>query len=138
MKKLLSISFAFLILLSGMHLSVATHICGGEIAAVKLSLSGTKATCGMETPKQTCPGHSTFKNNCCKDEIAVLITDSNYNSSTFQAKEVIKNMSQTFAVPVNTAFNSHITLTSLCTFISPPDNLLASDVSLSEICIFRI
>jgi uncharacterized protein YxeA len=48
MKKIFSILFAVMVVLSGMHISISTHICGGEIAAVKLSVSAVKATCGME------------------------------------------------------------------------------------------
>ena len=45
MKKLFSILFAAMILLSGMHLSLATHLCGGEISAVKLSFAIDRVFC---------------------------------------------------------------------------------------------
>lgn len=138
MKKLLSISFAFLILLSGMHLSVATHICGGKVAAVKWSFSGEKATCGMESAKQTCPSHNGIASNCCHNKLSVYTTDNNYNPSTFQVKEVTKSLLQVFDVPVSISFNSSIAANSLRNNVIPPDIALTSAVSLEEICIFRI
>jgi len=53
MRKLSSISLAILILLAGMHITIATHFCGGEIAATKVSLAGIAASCGMESDKNT-------------------------------------------------------------------------------------
>jgi len=48
MKKLLSILFAGMLLLSGMHMSMATHLCGGELAAVKWSFSGEMQVAGWK------------------------------------------------------------------------------------------
>jgi hypothetical protein len=138
MKKLFSISFAFLILLSGMHFSIATHICGGEVAAVKWSFSGEKATCGMENPEQTCPDHKSITSNCCHDKVAVFSIDNNYTTSSLKILEVAKNFLQVFDIPVSISFNSLTASTALCTINSPPGDLLASAVSLSDICIFRI
>ena len=32
------------------HISVATHYCGGQIAASRVTLTGKLASCGMEGP----------------------------------------------------------------------------------------
>lgn len=138
MKKLFSISFALLIFLSGMHFSIATHICGGEVAAVKWSFSGEKATCGMETPIQTCPLHNSIASNCCQNKISVYTVDNNYNPSTFQIKEVTENLLQVFNIPVSLSLYSFIATSSLSNNIIPPDIALTSAVSLANICIFRI
>lgn len=138
MKKLFSISFAILIFLSGMHFSIATHICGGEVAAVKWSFSGEKATCGMETPIQTYPAHKGIASNCCQNKISVYTIDNNYNPSTFQIKEVTKNLLQVFNVPVSISLYSFIATSSLSNNTVPPDIALTSAVSLADICIFRI
>jgi hypothetical protein len=84
MKKLLAISFAFFIVLSGMHLSIATHFCGGEVADVKWSFFGKKATCGMEKTQQTCLAHHKIKSNCCHNIIAFYSVDNNYSPSSIQ------------------------------------------------------
>lgn len=138
MKKLFAISFVLLILLSGMHLSIATHICGGEIAAVKWSFSGAKATCGMENPDESYPVHDEIASNCCHNEVSFYTVDNNYNPSSFQIKEVTKCLLQVFDIPESISIRSFFIESTLLYSISPPDNLLVSRVSLSDICIFRI
>jgi hypothetical protein len=138
MKKLFSISFAVLILLSGMNLSMATHICGGKVAAVKWSFSGKEATCGMEIPDQSSPLHKGISNSCCRNEISFYSVDNNYNPSSFQSNEVIKSLFQIFDIPVNISFVSSTTENSLLSDFGPPVNQLVNSVSLSKICIFRI
>jgi hypothetical protein len=138
MKKLFSISFAFLILLSGMHLSVATHICGGEVAAVKWSFSGEKATCGMENPKQKCANHKGISSNCCQNEVSFYAIDNNFTPSSLQFNEVNKSILQSFNIPVNILFHSFVAANSLCNNVIPPDIVSTNDVSLVDICIFRI
>lgn len=55
MKKLLSISFAFLIAFSVMHITIATHHCGsGNTTTEKVSINGELASCGMEVPDDKC------------------------------------------------------------------------------------
>ena len=139
MKKILSIIFALLILLSGMHLSLATHICGGEIAAVKWSVSGEIASCGMENQNQSCPIQDGFSSkSCCQDEVAIYSVDNNYNPSSFELKKVASNIVQVFYIPVNLLFNFASVPTSSLAYISPHNKLLFSSVSLPDICVFRI
>jgi hypothetical protein len=138
MKKFFSILIAFLILLTGTHLSVATHICAGKVAAVKWSFSGENATCGMTDYQQKCPANKSIDSNCCKNEIAMYSVDNNYTPSIYQNKEVAKNLFQVLYAPVSLSLNSLTTESFLYTNISPPDHLLTSAVSLADICIFRI
>ncbi|HAN00220.1 MAG TPA: hypothetical protein DCQ26_16625 [Marinilabiliales bacterium] len=138
MKKLLSISFAFLILLSGMHFSIAVHICSGEIAASKWSITGQKATCGMESPEESCPMHTGIDSNCCHDKIACFVVDTNYSPTSFQDIDVNKKVSRTFDLPVTLVANSiKLSVTSYLN-IRPPDKAFANEVFLSKICILRI
>lgn len=138
MKKLFSITFAFIILLAGMHLSIATHYCGGEVAAVKWSLSGKYATCGMENPLQSCPNSDGISSNCCRNEVVVLAINDNFELSAFQIIEIAKNLLQVFEAPVNTVFSLLELPISFNSDIGPPGNMLASAVSLSQICLLRI
>ena len=138
MKKLFSISFACLILLSGMHFSVATHICGGKVAAIKYSFTGEIASCGMESDKSGCPSENTIASNCCHNKIAIYTVDSNYSPSTFSIEEITQKVLHTSYIPVNYTFNSYFLTSSLYTDVGPPNRLLASEVSLSDICVFRI
>lgn len=89
MRKVLSILFALLILISGLHLTVASHICGGELAAVKWSVTGAKATCGMEEgTAPSCPANGEMNTNCCKNIVTSCTADSNYFPVAQAAKVV--------------------------------------------------
>jgi hypothetical protein len=139
MKRILSILFASLILVSGMHLSFATHYCGGKEAASKISFSEQKASCGMETGHDKCPIHSKNQvdNDCCKDVVSVYSIEKNYSPTTFEFKQFSLNGLHVFIVPASIeslAESSSL----LYTNASPPDNLKASEVSLASICVFRI
>lgn len=138
MRKFFSISLVLLVLISGMHLSFATHICGGEVAAVKWSFSDEKATCGMENPKQTCPAKNSIDQDCCHNEIANFTVDNNYSPSAFQIEDITKNLLQIFFVPVTLSFHSLTVANSFYTDVSPHHKLLTSAVSLVEICVFRV
>ena len=60
MKKFISISLTFLLLAALFHFSIATHYCGGTIAATKISLSGKLASCGMENDVENSPQSGTY------------------------------------------------------------------------------
>lgn len=138
MKKALSIVFALLILFSGMHLSVATHYCGGERVAVKWSMTGVKATCGMEHIQTDCANHPNVTSNCCRDEVSVYSVDSNYHPSSFQLHQKEKTLSQDFFIPVSLFRSASTLVATLFQAITPRDKLPVSRVLLERICIFRI
>jgi hypothetical protein len=138
MKKFLSISFAFLILLSGMHLTVATHYCGGKLAASKISVLGELASCGMEGPVDQCqlPGKH-ISPNCCTNKTAVFTVDNNYTPSFSECKTPSQLVLQHFDIPVS--YQLQVVVSNLLnTNVHPPGNYLVSDVSLPDICVFRI
>jgi len=122
-----------------MHLSVATHLCAGEVAAVKWSLSDEKASCGME---MATPVSSSDKNiqaeNCCKDEISFYAVDSNYNPSTLQINKPVNQLLQVFYIPSDLGVLFGTTNQSSNTNIQPPGKSIASAVSLPDICVFLI
>ena len=138
MKKIFSILFALLIILSGMHLSVATHICGDKVAAVKWSFSGEIATCGMETSEQQCSSHKTIASNCCKNQVSNYETDRNFIFSSYKFAEATKTLLRLFYLPVHFGISSLPTLITLLSNASPPGIAPTSAVSLAEICVFRI
>jgi hypothetical protein len=136
MKKLFSILFAALILLSGMHLSMASHYCEGELAAVKWSLDDEMASCGMATDHQTIPNG--YSEECCHDELAFYEVDNNYNPSNFQLNQPTDQLLQVFYIPENSGLLLHSTKLTTNTNVQPPGNYIASAVSLPDICVFRI
>lgn len=139
MKKGLSILFATMILLSGMNLSLATHVCRGEVSQVKLSFTHENATCGMCKKEQT-PTETTnvSSESCCKDQISFYSVDNNYNPSTTPINDPVKQLLQVFAIPKVIGIQFNHTNSTLNTNVQPPGNYFASAVSLPDICVFRI
>ena len=139
MKRILSILFAALIVLSGMHLWLATHLCGGEIAAVKWSLSEEKASCGMNMPQPSCSAEKTIiPESCCKDEIADFVVDNNYNPSALQLNAPTYHLLQVFTIPENIGSSAISTSYTRNTNVQPPGIFPANAVSLPDICVFLI
>ncbi len=121
------------------HISVATHYCGGQIAASKVTLTGKLASCGMEGPEKELPfpGES-FSKHCCDDVITICETDSNYMPSFSFVPESYQNDFQILSALTVLSNNSFTGLDSFYTNVSPPGALMSTDVDLSGICVFRI
>lgn len=138
MKKTVSILFAVIILLTGMHLTIATHFCGGVKSSTKISLTGKLASCGMGTVKSECPANGMFvPKSCCEDELSVYAVDNNYTASSFELKNIPSQLLHVLLVPVTFAFQSLYHSNYSLTDVSPPDKILASIVVLADICVFR-
>lgn len=138
MKNILSILLASFILLSGMHLSVARHICGGELADVKISFSEAHASCGMEENDETCSTDDELASNCCSNDLSVFEVDSYFSSSSLQIKEAGQPVLQLFFLPLIQSLFSQISTSQAYADGCPPDLLIANRVSLPKICVFRI
>jgi hypothetical protein len=139
MKKFLTIPLALLILLSGMHFTVASHYCGGNLAATKLSFSGKQATCGMimghPSQNQT---ETRISRHCCDDKIAVYQVDNNYSPSAFHLKDITHILLHEFSFPEGFSFQSAVLALTPHTNTSPPDYCMANAVRIADICVFRI
>lgn len=139
MKKLFSISFAFLILLSGMHFTIATHYCGGELSASKVSFSGELASCGMENEVDQCKSLGIHPlADCCHNKVSVLAVDHNYAPTFTFFKSFAPNLLQVFEVPACLQIHSLTAVNLLYSDCSPPRVLGVSAVSLPKICVFLI
>lgn len=101
MKKVLSILIVALVLLSGMHLSLANHICGGKIVATKVSFDKEKASCGMANDFSTESNIATFKTNCCHDKISSFMVDNQYQPVSFELKKSFSHIISEFLIPAN-------------------------------------
>jgi hypothetical protein len=139
MKKGSSISLVLLMIVAMFHFSVATHYCGGKLAASKVSLSGKLANCGMEGSEKELPHSGTyFTKLCCEDVVTFCGINDNYSPSfsylpgTFQYDLQVLYLSKCLSV------NSNTDLIYLYSNASPPGAFLSTDVDLSGICVFRI
>lgn len=137
MKIFLSISFTFLIILSGMHLSYSRHLCGGEVKSTHWSFLGEEASCEMEVTKTACPEHHTISSECCDNEMQTFSMDDNYKTS-FQINDESRQLLQVYLIPFRIALFSLHPVNSTNSGVAPPDTPLTSAVSLENICIFRI
>jgi hypothetical protein len=138
MKKILSILLASFILVSGMHFTIATHYCGGERAASKVSFTGELASCGMETDEDyRLPGINIEK-HCCDNHVSAFTVDHNYAPSYFEFNAFAQILLQVFIVPASISDHSLTAFNLLNTDIIPSDIILVNAVSLPKICVFRI
>lgn len=139
MKKLFSISLAFLMLLSGMQLTISRHYCGGELADSQVSVWGHVASCGMETETDNCtPANTIEESDCCKNKVSIYTIDHNYSPSFTEFKAFSQTVLQVFTIPENITLRSLTPASQLYTDIYPPGFLPTSAVSLPKICVFRI
>jgi hypothetical protein len=137
MKKSLTILITVVLLASGMQVSIDRHYCGGELADIKLSLTGRMASCGMEKTENKCPDYPVFNKKCCEDQISFYSISSKYFPGFFK----LSHPSTGKDIPL--AHISFIVLRNLNTsdFIAwelPPGDKSKSSLTLSEICVFRI
>jgi hypothetical protein len=120
-----------------MHLTVASHFCSGELAAVKYSFTGEKASCGMEEYNGPQSVNGEIHTNCCKDKIAAYTVDGNY----FPSFHIIKNVSKEFAplfvlsdfAPSKDNFSRPYR-----SMVGPPVSAHYTSVDQSFICVFII
>ena len=139
MKKGFSIFLSLLILTAILHISVATHYCRGENTGSRVSLTGKLADCGMEVSEKELPLTGTnFTKHCCDDVVILCGIDNNYVPSFSFLPESFQYNFQVLAIPVALSVNSYTGLIPLYTNVSPPDELLSTNVDLSDICVFRI
>jgi len=137
-KKGISISLVFLVISAMLNFSVATHYCGGHVAASKISVTGKLASCGMEDQQNDLPPGKYFSRHCCEDYVVSITTDNNYVPSSFNIPDAFQFSLQTSDLQ----FESPAGLTGIFRMqysgIGPPGILMSTNVDLSDICVFRI
>jgi hypothetical protein len=139
MKKVTSILLVLLMMAAILHISVATHYCGGKDVASKISLTGKLANCGMEgSGNSVPPAGLNFDKHCCDDVVAFCRTDNNYQPSFNFGPESCQYNFQFFIIPSWLTANSFADFIPLFTDVSPQGALMSTDVDLSDICVLRI
>jgi hypothetical protein len=111
----------------------------GKIAAVKISLSGELATCGMESDENNQSQTGTyFTSHCCDNILVFCGIQSNYFPSYSFVPESYNNNFQIFSTPVSLTTCAKRYFQSINTSTSPPGLSESNTVELSAICILRI
>jgi hypothetical protein len=97
------------------------------------------ASCGMTTPAyQFSLGGTHIGSNCCSNKVSVYALDNNYTPSFSEFKAYSQPVFQVFNIPASIGIHSLSVLNLISTNVSPPGCFLVSDVSLPQICVFRI
>jgi hypothetical protein len=139
MKKVISFSLTILMLAAILHLSVATHYCGGRIAASKISFSGTLASCGMEADQKDFPQTGLYlASHCCENVLVFYGINSTFFPTYSFVQPSYQQQFQVFSIPADLNPNSLAFLDSICLDASPPGASAFTKVDLSYICVLRI
>ena len=138
MKKAISISLSVLFIAAMLHLSVATHYCGGKVAGSKISVSGKLASCGMKGEESNLPLTGLhFVSHCCDNVLVFYGINSTFFPTVTLVQESFQHYFHIFSLPVDLALNSLPSVKS-STNVIPPGALASSSVDLSDICVLRI
>jgi hypothetical protein len=139
MKKINAIFLAVLMFTALFHFSIATHYCGGTIAATKISLSGKLASCGMESDGNSTvlPGLN-FVSHCCENSITFCGVVNNYQPTFSYLPEVYRDQITLICIPEIIIPYSPSAEKPICINASPPGKLSFSAVDLTDICVYRI
>ena len=139
MRKVLSILFSVVLLLSGISVSIDRHFCGGDLVDVKVSLDGNLASCGMEKPADLIPEQTSMNKKCCEDQLTWYHFSNKYLPEYSRISTPIdgKEISLSALLP-DALIQSQNLVTRHGDWKFPPGQKLKSDNILSEICILRI
>lgn len=137
MKKVFTILIAIIMLASGMHVSIDRHYCGGELAGVKLSVTGKLASCGMEKPAHNSSEQPTAEKKCCDDQLTYYGIYSKYLPEYFRFKHFATGKDVSAELFYYNVFSTP-DLSQMHAQSFPTDDKFRSAPSLSMICTFRI
>jgi hypothetical protein len=139
MKKVFFIALSLLMMVAMIHISVATHYCGGKEVASIVSLTGKIADCGMGIEDTQLPVSGTYLGkHCCENIVLFYSIDSNYTPSFNVFSGSYQTNFQTLSIPLELSISSVTLLKALYGNVGPPGALMSSNVDLSDICVFRI
>lgn len=137
MKKGFSIAVALLFILSGMHLSVASHYCMGSLASTRINFTGKTAGCGMESQCRHGEHHgSSFDAHCCSDVVRVYAVENVFSSSAVQ--HTVKTVCSAPLLIPGLPDRMHLAYYAALPECDPPGSPPITGVSLSTIRVFRI
>jgi hypothetical protein len=137
MRKILSIPLFVLILFSGITINFSTHYCGGSVAAIKVSLNGERATCGMESRNDNNTKEDLYRNHCCDDVTASYTLSCNYIPSFQFDNNLFRQISFIAEITDHNDVQDIIKISSFKT-IRPPGTYSPTSVDHKVLCVFLI
>lgn len=138
MTRAASILVILLVLGSATGVTIDRHFCGGAVVDVRLAIDDKKATCGMEEDGMECSDTTSFRNNCCHNEM-LKFSVSDYSISSIlmidkPLSPVILLLCQAPEASLFNSFRNPVTTND----IGPPGSDLILPDQQSILCIFRI
>ena len=137
MKKAFTILITVVFLSLGIQVSIDRHFCGGKLSAVKVSLTGEKATCGMEHCDSHINNQISLTSKCCDDQMSFLTGSDNYFPEYFQVDKPLPDNQviyfQNILLTDSQSFDSNCS-----NGIFPPGKNIHSRLTQPDICVFRI
>jgi hypothetical protein len=138
-KRVLSVSLSLVMLFALLHIAVATHYCGGRIAATSISLSGKLASCGMEDDHSFLPNSGTsISRHCCDNVLKFYGISGNYFPTFYSVPDSYRNLSHVMFLCAELPLSSAGNIKSYIANASPPGVMLPNSVDLSVICLLLI
>ncbi len=139
MKRLISIPLLVMILFTGINIDIASHYCGGRLAATKISLTGEPATCGMEEHSVANTPNGSITKHCCDNVILSMSIGLNYvPSANLSVSDNTPGLNHFYIAPEGSIRDQGRLPSYLFSIIRPPGNFIPNDVEQQSICIFRI
>ena len=137
-KIVLSISLSALIVFSGIRVSIATHYCGGTVAATKVSLNGELATCGMEHASDNNLLQDIFTTRCCEDVKSDYSICNNYVPASYLIINHVQHVFPFLYAIYNNLISREIIVNAANLDVRPPGTIFQNMVSLPALCVFLI
>jgi hypothetical protein len=129
---------AMILLLTGIHLSIASHFCCGNLVAVHFSVNGKDAGCGMNDEAAFPIAGQIIKKQCCTNDLTTLSVDSNYSPSFSKSVDIAPKVIHINGTSQTEIVRQLIFAKNPNTILSPPGIFLTYTVELADICVFRI
>jgi hypothetical protein len=137
MKGIFTILIVVVMLASEMTVSIDRHYCDGELAGIKISVSGKLASCGMEKVHNEYPDQPYMDNKCCDDQLTFYRISSKYLPEYFKLSYTTDFKDITSVSECNSLFRDPC-IDVYRAWELPPGDKFKSAPSLSEICVYRI
>jgi hypothetical protein len=139
MKYILSIPLALLILFTGINVQIASHFCGGNFSAAKVSLTGELASCGMENQSAIKTTEDLLSRHCCDDVISSVSISSNYIPASFCYTQITgQEINHIYITHDQLVISQAVLFSASSGNVRPPGEFNPSEVEQQVICIFRI
>jgi hypothetical protein len=138
MRKFNIILVVVMLVISGMHFSLAGHFCHGKLFSTSFTLKGYSVACNMAGNPQhnSKSGETSLSSRCCENHVLNFVVD-DYKPSPSELMHIPFGI--TFhLLPEVLGLNNFMPQGLFTLNISPPGTFYQNPVSPSMICVFRI